>query len=186
MSNQESLRRLEVDLSEIDFIAGFPFDPLGDYPQVGYVDTQTGAVHQVSLNALRCLEDDEDPESLDPEDAGDVEIASQILEGLGSRFVRIESWEASEEYRLMERFASEASSPKLQSALFHALHGRKPFRHFKNALADWPRGAGAWFVYRDRAHREEIRAWLRGLGIEAIDASPNPPGVAGPESEFED
>jgi len=172
MAVERELRRVEIDLSELDFLASCRADDSPDYPSVPYLDSETGAVYSVSLNALGCLEDGEDPEGLDEEDACSLEVAAAIVEDAAGRFVRVPYWQSRDEFRLMERFAADCP-PRAQDHLHRALEGRKPFRHFKAAVDAWPGLREKWFAFREFAHREELLAWLAQLGVDAVDVSPS-------------
>jgi hypothetical protein len=167
---EQPLRQLPVDLSEIDFNASFNSDDSPD-PTVGYLDTVTGAVHTVSLAALRAAEDEEENAQLEDWDEESVELAAAIVEDAEGRYQPIEPWETSEEYDLMESFALTTGTPALRDQLLVAIRGRGAFRRFKDVLGEWPEAREAWFAYRDHRHREEIRAWLNTLGIDPIDTS---------------
>jgi hypothetical protein len=140
MEHAESrpLRQLPVDLSEIDMIADIRFDEMPD-PMVGYLDTQTGEVHSVYLDALRCAEEDDDPEELEDEAKEQMDLAIAIVEDKEDRYERIEEWESSAEFRLMEAFADATQTPSLRGQLFRALEGNKPFRRFKDVPSTGPR-----------------------------------------------
>jgi hypothetical protein len=140
------------------------------------LDTQTGAVHSVPLSALRAAEEEDG--GLGDWEEEIVEQAVAILEDTEGRYERIEPWESSEEYDLMESFALATVTPALQDQLLVAIRGRGAFRRFKVVLEAWPKAREAWFSYRDYRHRDEIRAWLNTLGIDPIDTSEyNPPPV---------
>src|SRR5260370_9783364 len=100
---EQPLRRLLVDLSEIDFNASFNTDDSPD-PTVGYLDTATGAVHTVPLAALRAAEEGEEGEPLEDWDAETGELAVALLEDTQGPYQELEPWEPSEEYDLMESF----------------------------------------------------------------------------------
>jgi hypothetical protein len=173
------LRRLPVDLSEIDLLRDMRPEDAHDYPFSGYLDLETGAVHQVLCEALSAVEDGEDRETLSPEAQEDWELAEQIIDGMMVRFLRIESAEPRGDFRLMEEFAERSTNPRLKAALFQALQRPKPFRRFKDELGNWPDARESWFAFKDHAHRDEIREWLRELGIDAIDSSPYTPKQPG-------
>src|SRR5690242_4251959 len=101
------LRRLSVDLTDIDTYAGEDQGAgLDEYEHHGYVDTLTGAVHIVYVDAFRCAEEEITPEEL-PNwvSLEDVEAAAAILRDDTGRYHNIERWESSEEFELMEGFA---------------------------------------------------------------------------------
>ena len=168
-----ALRSLPVDLSEIDDLTTFDESDFSDMPIRGYVDLETGAVHAVFLNALRYADGDLEVDDLAVEEAEQIELARAIAADAKGRYARIEAWESSEEYEVMEEFARASRNPALQHALLQALEGRRPFRRFKDTLEAWPGARDAWFAYRDHTHREYIRRWLNTLGIDPIDSSPH-------------
>ncbi len=167
----QPLRSLPVDLSEIDELASVNESEFMDMALRGYVDVETGAVHAVFLNALRCVDGDIEAEALEVEEAEQLELAAEIKADGSGRYQRIPTWESAEDYEMMEAFARASRNPALQNALLDALRGRRPFRRFKDTLEGWPEAREAWFAYRDHVHRESIREWLSTLGIDPVDTS---------------
>jgi hypothetical protein len=168
-----TLKSLPVDLEEISFYATQgenDIDP--SYDQRGFLDTQTGAVHIVSAGALSCAEGDLAPEELDKWLAEDLPVAEMIVGDSESRYEPIDRWDSSEAYELMEEFAEGTTSDDARRLLQFALRGPKPFRRFKDALAEFAGLRETWFLFKEHAEREAAREWLRTLGIEAEDASP--------------
>ncbi|MGV3722468.1 MAG: UPF0158 family protein [Actinomycetota bacterium] len=100
-----------------------------------------------------------------------VEVAGKILSDTEDRYVEIERWRSSEGYDLMVEFTSEARDSKVRDRLSDALRGKKPFRRIKDTLFEWPEVREAWFAFQGHSQRDRTRAWLRGFGIEAVDAS---------------
>jgi hypothetical protein len=173
------LRRLPVDLSEIEEIAGESDEPMyQEHSRSGWVDTQTGEVHIIYQDTFCCANGELEVEALEEWQVNDLEAAEAILRDTEGRYRQVERWDSSEEFRLMEEFATATATPRLRAALLDALRGRKPFRRFKDTLLGWPEARQAWFSYQTRAHRERIAAWLRTLGIDSIDTSSyQPPPV---------
>lgn len=54
---------------------------------------------------------------------------------------------SSDGYRLMQAFALEHAGSKASGRLQEALRMRKPFRHFKFALSDFPEDERRWFEF---------------------------------------
>jgi len=46
-----------------------------------------------------------------------------------------------------------------------ALNGRKPFRHFKDALLDYPELRDRWFAFEDTRLNRLAEAWCDEQGI---------------------
>jgi len=176
-SEPSSLRRLPVDLEEIDTCASFTRDSWDEAGQIGFVDTETGAVHTLSVAALRAAEDGDEADSLSQWERDDYAQAVTILEDATDRYERIEQWETGEEYRLMEEFAEASRNPTVRAQLLQAIAGKGAFQRFKDALTQWPAIREAWFAYRDLAHREWIRDWLNTLGIDPVDTSRHTPSA---------
>lgn len=81
-------------------------------------------------------------------------------------------------YHDMELFIDLVEDQKLADRLVRALHGRGPFRRFKDALADTPGLLQHWFGFTDDRKRGRARAWLAEegyvpapAGIEPFDAT---------------
>lgn len=111
-----------------------------------YLDRETGDV----------LLDHEASEDL-PEDFGD-----------DPRYLYIEPMPAHLAYEVMADFVATLPGGPLAKALDRALQGRKPFRHFKDVLLDYPAERVAWFKYSDAENLGLAEAWCRDHGIEPI------------------
>jgi hypothetical protein len=170
----QPLRRLPVDFSELTYALTVHFESGGDWEPVWYFDVETGAVIQSDLQAVSHAEEGGDPEDLPEELSSDWETTLLIAGGLGVRFHRVEGVESHWEFALMEAFAEATRTPRLRVALQNALSRGKPFRRFREAL-DYGGVRAIWFAYRDHALREYATEWIRSLGVDPEDASPRPP-----------
>ena len=63
------------------------------------------------------------------------------------RVLEIPHFSSSDGYRLMERFALKHASEAASNHLLSALEQRKPFRRFKDALAEFPEDRRRWFEF---------------------------------------
>ncbi len=81
------------------------------------------------------------------------------------RWLRIEAIESSDAFRIMEDFIDQCDDTRLTHALGQALQRRKPFRHFKDALADHPAQREAWFAFERQAMEAIARRWCEDNGI---------------------
>jgi ribosomal protein S18 acetylase RimI-like enzyme len=97
------------------------------------------------------------------------------------RFIPLPSWDSSDGYRLMERFAAGFRNPLIRAELTGALNqGKGVFRAFKDALGRYPEAEKRWFMYKEREMKREILRWYNGLreewGLERIGGEPEETG----------
>lgn len=165
-------RKLPVDLETIVEIAS-DHGPCLDscYERTGFVDLQTGEVHIVYRDALRCANGELEVEELDEWSVECLEVANQVLSDTERRFVEIEQWHSSDGYDLMAEFVEGVRDPHVRNRLEFALRGSKPFRRFKDALFEWPELRAAWFAFQGHEQRDQARRWLLNYDIEAVDSS---------------
>jgi hypothetical protein len=83
------------------------------------------------------------------------------------RWLRIEAIESSDAFRIMEDFVEQCDDQRLGRALALALalQKRKPFRHFKDTLAEHPARREAWFAFERQAMEAIARRWCEANGI---------------------
>jgi hypothetical protein len=134
--------RLTIDLNDLIDALTLRFE-LGEAQH--FLDLETGEIVLVS-----------DEVGEPPEDIED-----------GTRYRPIDPIESHESYQIMEDFVESLPESKLKNRLGRALDGRKPFRHFKDTLLDFPDTREAWFQFEHRAHERLAEAWCRDNGIEA-------------------
>jgi hypothetical protein len=138
---------LRIDLEDILMALG-DRDPETTY----YLDRETGQV----IPLFSGMFDPEDPEFIDEDEL----IAS-------SRYVAIEPVSSHEAFRWMEDFAAGVAEPGVGRRLRSALEMRRPFREFKDVLAEHPTERAAWFGYQADRLVEAARDWLLSEEIEA-------------------
>ena len=73
--------------------------------------------------------------------------------------------DSSNAFRIMEDFVDQCADPRLTQALGQALQQRKPFRRFKDTLAEHPAQREAWFVFERHAMETIARLWCAEHGI---------------------
>ena len=112
-----------------------------------YLDTETGEVLLVTDD----INDDDD-------------LAADIEDN--PRYLAIESIPSHESFRIMEDFVATLDDPAVVRKLEHALEVRKPFRHFKDALCEFPPVREAWFKFEAAAHVRIAEEWCDANGIE--------------------
>lgn len=87
------------------------------------------------------------------------------IDGESDRFAHIEPLSSHEGYRIMEDFINTVTDPQLQHDLSTAIRGKGAFRRFKDALYAYPGEQKRYFAFYEEKLKEEITAWLEGLGI---------------------
>ncbi|RJO73128.1 MAG: hypothetical protein C4523_02105 [Myxococcales bacterium] len=119
------------------------------------LDLETGQVR------YWCESDGDETES-DDLDAEEVDAAPE-------RYVPIDPPDSHEAFRWMERFADGMEDKQVQNALFRALDGRRPFRRFKDALADFPGRLEAWYAFEEECVYECMAEWAKSLPVKISD-----------------
>ena len=100
-------------------------------------------------------------------------IGFEDVEG-GNRYFRIEPITSHESYEIMQDFAAAQESDEVRGNLFDALERKKPFRNFKNTLADYPGVQEKFYKYKDARLTEILRIRLEERGYELEEAPLRP------------
>jgi hypothetical protein len=79
--------------------------------------------------------------------------------------MRIEAIDSSDAFGIMEDFVDQCDDTRLARTLGQALQQRKPFRRFKDTLADHPTQREAWFAFERQAMEAIARRWCADHGI---------------------
>ena len=108
-----------------------------------YLDLNTGAVVPVADELL-----DEDPSM------------AEALESEPDRFFAIEPISSHEAFSIMEAFVTGLPQGAPTARLAAALSQRRPFRHFKDALLEWPHIREQWFRFHNARMRKVAENWL--------------------------
>jgi hypothetical protein len=176
------MRKLKIDWMELE--AAFQTSSGGLVEMYHYLDLETGEVVMVTSEVTRYLEEPPD-EDLADWMRHELQIAEQVEEGYGTRYIRIPEEDSHEGYRDMERFISTVRDDRLQDRLWRAIQGRGAFRYFKDVLADYPDERERWFAFKDRRIHERVADWLESEEIEPTNPI-EPPEVPEPEAEEEE
>ena len=67
----------------------------------------------------------------------------------------------------MEEFVSDLPEGKGRQSLSRALSERKPFRRFKDALAEFPDLRDQYFASQNQAYLRYAKDWLEDEGVDA-------------------
>lgn len=81
------------------------------------------------------------------------------------RWLCIEAVESSDAFRIVADFVDQCGDMRLGRALAQALQQHKPFRRFKDALADHSEQREAWFAFERQAMEAIARRWCEDNGI---------------------
>ena len=110
-----------------------------------YLDLRTGAVVPIVGDLL-----DEDPSM------------AQALEAEPDRFFAIDPISSHEAFSIMEAFVAGLPQGAPTARLAAALGQRRPFRHFKDALLEWPHIREQWFRFHNARMRKVAEEWITG------------------------
>jgi len=142
--DSSQFRTLDIDLDDL-LLALSGHD---DLMQSRYLlDLETGAV----LFLSDAVDLDDLPSGFDEEDP---------------RWIGVEPLDSSERWRWMEDFIALHTSGRLAEQLSRAIHGRKPFRHFRDVLAGHPAEREAWFAFQREGLRQAAERWCQGWQIQ--------------------
>lgn len=133
---------LPIDLDELTFALTF-HDPYGGSSH--WLDTRTGTLIFVSDGA--------DAEDL-PADLDD-----------DPRYLRIDAIDSTHSWQIRSDFAEQLADARLARRLAAALEQRKPFRRFRDLLAEHPEQREAWFAFERIALERHARAWCEACGF---------------------
>ncbi len=90
-----------------------------------------------------------------------------MIENNPDRFMFIDQIESHESFELMEDFTSRLSDDIIKSKLSTALSKRKPFRHFKDELYDFPEVQKEWYKFHEEEMKRIATEWLEAYDIKA-------------------
>jgi hypothetical protein len=91
------------------------------------------------------------------------------------RWLHIDGIDSSEAFRIMEDFVDQCDDVRLARTLGQVLQQRKPFRRFKDSLADHPAQREAWFAFERQAMEAIARRWCEDHGITPTWMTHQPP-----------
>ncbi|MEO8053745.1 MAG: UPF0158 family protein [Acidobacteriota bacterium] len=97
---------------------------------------------------------------------GSAELREALLHERSGRYLRIPKSTPDVDTARCRAFAPSMKSAAVREKALEALDTGGPSA-FRDALIASPEDEGAWFVFRDRRVREELRAWLLAQGVRA-------------------
>jgi len=102
---------------------------------------------------------------------GSPELREALLHERAGRYLRIPKSTKAVDTARCRAFAPKMESAAAREKALHALESGGPAA-FRDVLLSFPNDEKAWFVFRDRRVREEMRIWLAAQGIRAEDPPP--------------
>jgi hypothetical protein len=100
---------------------------------------------------------------------GSPELRGALLHERSGRFLRIPKSTSDVDAARCRAFAPKMESAAAREKALLALESAGPGA-FRDVLLAFPNDEAAWFVFRDRRVREELRAWLAAQGVSAEPA----------------
>ncbi|HEX7614946.1 MAG TPA: UPF0158 family protein [Thermoanaerobaculia bacterium] len=101
---------------------------------------------------------------------GSPELRGALLHERSGRYLRIPKSTPDVDAARCRAFAPKMENAAARERALHALESGGP-RAFRDVLLAFPDDERAWFVFRDRRVREELRGWLAAQGISADEAA---------------
>jgi hypothetical protein len=98
------------------------------------------------------------------------------LENDATHWVAVDPISSSDGYRIMQDFVVKLPHGAYRERLEHALDGPRPFRRFKDALAEDPQQREAWFAFHESRILAYGEEWLESEGIRPRWRSGEPGG----------
>lgn len=95
---------------------------------------------------------------------GSQELREALLHERSGRYLRIPKSTPDVDAARCRAFAPKMEDAAAREEALEALGAGGPGA-FRDVLLAFPNDEAAWFVFRDRAVREELRAWLAAQGI---------------------
>ena len=148
-----SLSRHSIDPASAQDLMSLEIDPGdlcmaledADSEHMWYLNRQTGDLAFIS------------PDMDFDEDQPDLEN--------GDHWLAVDPISSSDGYRIMLDFVFKLPQSAYRERLEHALDGPRPFRRFKDALADDPQQCEAWFAFHESRILTYGEEWLESEGI---------------------
>jgi len=127
-----------------------------------YLDRKTGAVVLVEESMLSHLKngEEEDLDDFAEWQKQEYEVAKEIADDDGSRFIPAPDQFEFHEYRVMEEFIRSIDDNEAANQLWDAINGRGAFRYFKDTL----HRLGIqqlWYGYLEKARRAFVIEWAK-------------------------
>ena len=112
------------------------------------------------------MDEDTPPAESDPEWVHEAyELFCTIIKDSEGRFEMLPNADAYTDKRDMSDFAASVSDTEFANRLANTLRGRKPFRRFRDTLAEDPSQFERWHAFKDARTKWRLEAWLAEHGF---------------------
>ena len=94
------------------------------------------------------------------DDSDLIEIWSDVIDKVNESYkdyVKIESMESFERFKMMEIFTSNIQDQNLKNQLFNILESTKPFRNWKNTIESDSNYRDSWFAFKNEKLKEYVQ-----------------------------
>ncbi|NMR28535.1 UPF0158 family protein [Crystallibacter degradans] len=104
-------------------------------------------------------------------DTGELELSGDMVdeglspEELEERDLVVVEADSHRSYRDMEDFIATLEDERVRAALFRAIERKRPFRHFKDVLYDYPKVQEDWYAFHEKRMRHHAITWLLSEGL---------------------
>ena len=142
------MKKLVIDLEDLTIALTSDLESVGG---AYFLDTETGEL------ILFCEEFAEDPSYGIPEDIED-----------NPRYLGIIPFRSHDTFVIMEDFIDTLGSNAMADRLANVLKGKKPFRHFKDAIYEYPDLPDRWFEFEHIALTHMAEEWCKENNIHPI------------------
>jgi len=129
-----------------------------------YLRKDTGDIVTLPLELLSLVEEGKveagDVDIEDPADKGELDELSHALQILETdNYLAFPSSFDIHEWAVMEEFCHSIEYGELRARLLDTIHGRRAFRHFKDAVHEYGL-VQDWYQFRENALKEIAKNWL--------------------------
>jgi hypothetical protein len=134
-----------------------------------YLSKETGEVVTVMDEEFRAAEENDDTlkELYGIEEDG-IELAVDVLENEGVKYIALPSKFDIHEWAIMKAFCLSIEDRSVSGALLDGIHGKGAFRYFKECIYRFGL-ADQWYEYRGAALKEIAVKWCQENNIEFQD-----------------
>ncbi len=181
---ESSIRRLPINLDELAY-ALHESDQFGTTRH--YLDLDTGEIVMITDEMRTEAERISEGIPVDADDYGaafeealansnrpdwmkdSIRLAETVEAGYGTRFITVPPVGSHEAYEDMADFITTVTNRHTREHLAEAIAGKRPFRHFKDALENYPQERERWFAFSAEQQRLRALDWLESIAVTPVD-----------------
>jgi hypothetical protein len=152
------MAKIKIDMDDLE-MAFDSTDPMGEAEW--YLDVRNGDVVLVTHDWV-------DEDSDDIPDWQKPEIARfKDIEANPDAYLLIEPPDSAEDFQAMSDFVDGLKEGTAKQKLADALRNPKPFRQFRNTLAEHASVQAAWFTFKEKWLKQYLKEWLEDNEVDA-------------------